>query len=349
MIKHLWWHILKFYVALGLHMYFRQIRLVGAHYIPRKGPVIFLCNHQNALVDALLMATVQKRAIHSLTRGDIFKKKFIRWLLSTINMVPVYRIRDGWQSLQDNAWTFTYCADVLHRGGCIFLFPEGNHHWQRRLRPLSKGFTRILAETLKKYPTLPLKLVPVGINYTHPQNFGGSVSIYFGPPLEAPPFQEADFQTWASQVRSQVAGAMQSLITHVTPQEEYASLVAKLEAHGADFLRPEQTNRLLEKIKAHPEAYRAAPVHTPRNTLSKVPVWIFHSLPLVLWHRMKKGIRDHVFLSTAKIGLGISVFPLFLLLQSAGIAWLTGSALNGGLVAALSVLVLLIYREVKWR
>lgn len=67
-------------------------------------------------------------------------------------MIPVYRIRDGVNTIQKNHEIFEQCYEYLKKEKAIEIFAEGEHHLERRIIPLKKGFARIIEGTLKKIP-----------------------------------------------------------------------------------------------------------------------------------------------------------------------------------------------------
>ena len=73
--------------------------------------------------------------------------------------MPIYRIRDGVQQLGKNQEIFEQCFSILNKQKALMIFPEGSHNRKRTIRPLSKGFTRILYGTLEKYLELNLLLL----------------------------------------------------------------------------------------------------------------------------------------------------------------------------------------------
>ena len=91
-------------------------------------------------------------------------------------MIPIYRIRDGRESLKNNQAVFDLCSDLLQQKEAILMFPEANHNLKRRVRPLSKGFTRILFNTLLQAPETDIQIVPVGINYKDAVRFPDQVA-----------------------------------------------------------------------------------------------------------------------------------------------------------------------------
>ncbi|MGI9542947.1 MAG: 1-acyl-sn-glycerol-3-phosphate acyltransferase, partial [Cyclobacteriaceae bacterium] len=124
MIKCGWYFFVRACVWLGLRFYFKKLVIKGIENIPTKGPIVFTANHQNAFLDALILATTTMRFTHYLVRADVFKSAWARWLLSTLNMMPVYRIRDGRSALDLNAEIFEKCNTILSKGEALLIFPE---------------------------------------------------------------------------------------------------------------------------------------------------------------------------------------------------------------------------------
>ena len=139
----------------------------GKNNIPKKGAILFVSNHQNALIDPILMATTNPRDIHFLSRASAFKNSVANKLLRALNMIPIYRIRDGVNTIEKNYAIFEHCVKLLNAKKAVGIFPEGEHHLERRINPLKKGFVRIILSTLQKYPELKIQIVPVGVNYNH--------------------------------------------------------------------------------------------------------------------------------------------------------------------------------------
>ena len=43
-------------------------------------------------------------------------------------MLPIYRKRDGVDTIEKNQKTFEDCYDILKNNGHLIIFPEGNHN-----------------------------------------------------------------------------------------------------------------------------------------------------------------------------------------------------------------------------
>ncbi len=83
------------YVKAVFYKYYGKVEVTGQENIPRNEPVIFAPNHQNALMDALIMLFKSPQDIVFLARADIFNKKFLAFFLNSMKMLPVFRQRDG--------------------------------------------------------------------------------------------------------------------------------------------------------------------------------------------------------------------------------------------------------------
>ncbi|MFT4770467.1 MAG: 1-acyl-sn-glycerol-3-phosphate acyltransferase [Cryomorphaceae bacterium] len=223
MIHQIYYFLLQFIVKLAIKLFYRRIEIQGLENIPKNGPVLLAPNHQNAFIDALLPATLFPRRIHFLVRADVFKSNLARRFFSSIQMMPIYRQRDGIQNLAKNEETFRQCHEILRRGEVLLLFPEATHKGVRKLRPLSKGFTRILFGALEGYEDLDIKVVPLGLNYSNYSDSQSRVLMSYGKPISV--------QDYRVQIAENKARAMNSLREKVF--EELAEEIIHIEDENA--------------------------------------------------------------------------------------------------------------------
>ena len=113
--------------------------------------------------------------------------------LTYLNIMPIYRMRDGIENVKRNDEVFEKTLQVVHnKRSPLGLFAEGNHGDKRRLRPLVKGLFRIGLQAQEKYGNLPaVKIVPVGIDYGHYQHFRSTLFVNLGEPIEVSSFSDA--------------------------------------------------------------------------------------------------------------------------------------------------------------
>jgi 1-acyl-sn-glycerol-3-phosphate acyltransferase len=176
--------IKAFPMAVHNYIFYRKIYTTGLENIPEEGAVIFAPNHQNALMDALILISVKNWQPVFMARADIFAGQFLRRFLFFCKILPIFRIRDGKESLKQNNMIFQKAVEVLKKRRFLVIYPEASHKGIHRLRPLKKGITRIafMAEEATDY-TLGVKIIPVGINYQDYYDFRTDATINFGKPI----------------------------------------------------------------------------------------------------------------------------------------------------------------------
>src|SRR6476661_4160959 len=104
--------VFHFLMRIAAYLYYKKYDICKLK-LPKNQAVIIISNHGNSFMDAILIAIALKRKIHFLTRADVFNKPWKRWFLRNINMMPVYRIRDGREALLNNNLIFEKCRSVL--------------------------------------------------------------------------------------------------------------------------------------------------------------------------------------------------------------------------------------------
>lgn len=186
------WHLLGQYIFFLHRIFYKDIIVAGRENIPRGVPIIFAPNHQNALMDPLAVLFASGRQTVFLARADIFKKALLRKIFTWLKILPVYRIRDGKDNLQNNEQSFDVAIEVLEHGQSVGIFPEAAHSNKRSLLPLKKGVPRVafLAEERNNF-SLGLHIVPVGIYYSRYDTMGGTLHVRFGKPIRVDHFREA--------------------------------------------------------------------------------------------------------------------------------------------------------------
>ena len=306
-------YILKYYLKLGLFFYFKKIKVHGLENLSKDKPVLLLSNHQNALLDALLIATTIKGFAHYLTRASVFTKAFVSKLLQSFQLIPVYRIRDGYSNLTSNNAIFDTAANLLDNNKAVAIFPEGSHNLARRVRPLSKGFTRIIFNVLDKDPDSDLQLVPIGLNFKNATNCPDSAAIYFGKPLEAKAYVSDTKNESIVKIKKEVHDAISQLTTHI-PVAGYNKTISKLEEIQVDFLNPEAVNRC---IASNFEACK---------TKTKLPFHWLHSgfkyllilnllVPYAIWKLIAQPkIKEVEFTATFRFAIAVTLVPIYLIL-----------------------------------
>jgi BASS family bile acid:Na+ symporter len=232
-----------------LYLNFKRIEIHGLENIPR-GRVIFVGNHQNGLIDPLLIAAFNKRSTTFYTRASVFKNPIVSKILHYLGLLPIFRFRDGGRNLRNNIELFEKGADVLIGGDAIALFPEGNHGAERRIRPLKKGVIRLLETIYQKDSSEEVFLVPVGFNYECLEEFKDKVSVRFGSPISSLDLLNKEGLIDLRLLDS-IHQSLQALTTHIG--DDYELKIEYLEKSQVNWLDPDEVYRVLKdypKVKA---------------------------------------------------------------------------------------------------
>ena len=144
---------------------YRRMEHSGKNNIP-DGGIIFAPNHTNALMDALVVLFSDFKPKVFVARADMFKNKYLAKILTALKILPIMRIRDGWDEVKKNDIIIEKSVDVLMDRVPFVILPEGTHNAQHSLLPIGKGIFRIAitAQQNMKDDT-PVYIIPLGIVY----------------------------------------------------------------------------------------------------------------------------------------------------------------------------------------
>jgi 1-acyl-sn-glycerol-3-phosphate acyltransferase len=281
--------LLKIWVRLASLIFCRRIIINNRRFLKEKGPLLLASNHPNSFLDAVLLDVLFEQPIWSLARGDAFINKRVRRIFEAVKILPVYRTSEGVENLSDNYKTFDACVQIFRKNGLVQIFSEGKCINEWYLRPLKKGTARLAVKTWEE--GIPLKVLPVGINYSSFFRFGKNIFINFGNAIEK---KDIDWST-SEGIRNQQFNNLLQL--------QLNGLVYEIDKTDTDKKRELLTakNSLLKKI------------------LLAVPAvlgYIFH-LPLYLpvkyfMQKKKSFLTDHF--DSVMIAILTFTYPVYLLL-----------------------------------
>ena len=105
-------------------------------------------------------------------------------------MLPVYRTSEGSENLNINYATFTACRKIFEKNGIVLIFSEGSCFNEWHLRSLKKGTARLTFSAW--HENIPVKVLPVGINYSSFRRFSKNLFINFGEVITMNEFDMAE-------------------------------------------------------------------------------------------------------------------------------------------------------------
>jgi glycerol-3-phosphate O-acyltransferase/dihydroxyacetone phosphate acyltransferase len=167
-------------------LFYRRIEVSGLENVPREGPVLLIANHNNGLVDPMVVLKALPRPVVFVAKSTLWKIPLLRPLLDLLGCVPVVRKRDFLESEkaagpERNEESLQRLGAALDAGGCVLIFPEGRSHSDPRLSEIRTGAARALLLS-KKSPVV----LPLGLWFSEKEIFRSDVLVNVGTPVSAP-------------------------------------------------------------------------------------------------------------------------------------------------------------------
>lgn len=340
MIQKCWYYFVWTYIKVALFFYLKSLKVYGQKNIPKKGAVLFAVNHPNGLIDPLLVSCATTRTLHFLVRAGAFTSPLIKKLLASLNLMPIYRIRDGVQQLSKNDAIFEQCYKILNSQKGLMIFPEGSHNRKRSIRTLSKGFTRIIFGALERNPALDIQIVPVGLTYQNASVYPTKVAVHFGEPISAGSYYQSNHLHKSTlELKEVVSQSLQKLSVHIPENDEYTSMHSQLVSAQVDFTKVEAVNAMIASGTVETQSSKIS-----WGPLLKIPLIINTFFPWLLWKQIHKKITEIEFVDTFRFGVLAVLVPLFYSLQSVIVYFIWG-ATSAGIYGGISLLLVLLYTK----
>lgn len=280
--------LLKIVVRLAAKIFCRKIDIDKPALLKEKGPLLLACNHPNSFLDAVILAILFEEPVWSLARGDAFINKTANRIMNKLYMLPLYRAGETNEVHTENYKTFDACMEIFRKNGIVLIFSEGICINEWRLRPLKKGTARLAIRC--EAENIPLKILPVGINYSSFTRFGKNIFIRFSNLITMAEFD----------VNAGDGLKYQAFNTRL--QKELAPLLFEIDS------RDKQKQKELLEIK--PSSFLKALLALPAAI-----GWLLHAplyLPLkkMVWRKYK----GTVYFDSVLTALLVFIYPFYLLL-----------------------------------
>ena len=226
------YRIVRFIILRLVRLFYPRIAVQGREHLPPSGPILFVLNHPNGLLDPLVLMAGLDRHVSFLAKSTFFGNPIGRLFMHTFDALPVYRQRDTGLAggprgdLEErNEETFARCRALLRRGRALALFPEGTTHSGTTLLPLRTGAARIaLSAEAEADWRLGLRIVPVGLWYQNKTLFRTAALLVVGQP-----FDLAD-------LAATYAASQRQVVRAVTDQIDTRLDAVVLQAENAELL-----------------------------------------------------------------------------------------------------------------
>ena len=287
------YQILLFLIRIALKIFCVSIRVHNKKALRQKGPLLIVANHPDSFFDALVIAANCTYPVSFLARGDVFTKPWHNFLLRSLNMMPVYRQREGKEHLYKNQNSFDASVEVLKNGGILLIFIEGTCLNKNEIQPFKKGAARILQQAVAQ--GVSPSMLPAVITYNGFKHFGKKIFLMLGSAVPATMF-----------------------FTSNTEQQNEASQ------------RNNFNNHVMEQMTS---LFKEPPSRKYKRPLYLFPIigiaWLWHaplyiSIKTFVAHKTKGTVfYDSVLFAVLLFAYPLYLILLFMLLQATGLpSWL---------------------------
>lgn len=149
---------------------------------PGSGPVLFVANHPNSLIDPVLVAAAADRPLQFLAKAPLFEERLVGPLMRATGSIPVYRRQDDPDLMDRNASVFAAVHAALADGAAVGIFPEGLSHSEPSLARLRTGAARIALGAADQADTV-VPIIPIGIVLRQKDRFRSKALVLVGSPV----------------------------------------------------------------------------------------------------------------------------------------------------------------------
>ena len=304
------YQIIRTFVRVGLEIFFKHHVVVRKFELPQDKPIIFIANHQNAFLDALLIICNIHQQPYALARADVFTINWLRKVLSSLRIAPVYRMRDGRSKMGKNDQVFQDCFELLRNNGSLLIFPEGNHGDAKRLRKLKSGTARIALGAVEN-GVEDVLIVPVGIEYSNKHQFRSNTIVQFGKPIQARDFYHGeDSKSDIRKLNRKLTDALKQLIVHIEEDEELVLRNWNIQYPVDGVSKYEFVENIQSRIEGDTSKNVQLKVISYDNDELNPFSWVFYPI-LIIQELLLNKVKDDQFVGSFKLLSIIILFPLY--------------------------------------
>ncbi|PWJ56564.1 1-acyl-sn-glycerol-3-phosphate acyltransferase [Dyadobacter jejuensis] len=303
------YYISRFLIRLALPIFLKRLLVQGHKKLHPKSPYLLASNHPDSFFDAVVIGSVLDQPIHTLTRGDVFRKPKVAFWLRQINLIPVFRGSEGREHVKKHDITTQESIESLKGGGTVVVFSEGICKNEWNLRSLGKGTARMAYEIWYGTDGIPdMRVVPTGLNYETFRGPGKRVVLNFGTEMSPNDLQTdpKEYEKWLREFNEILTERMNEGIFSVSDDLPLAEQkLAVRQYFDRECPAPDRSNGFLKAIGSIGRGLHA-------------PLYRFFSA------KAAKLTARSVFYDSVLFGFLVYLYPLLVVILSMVIGALAG-------------------------
>ena len=205
--------VLRWINGIALHWFYSDIRITGRERIPASVPLLIAANHQNALVDSLIIAWVVPRRIAMTAKATLTENPLLALLFRILGVVPLRRVSDeagksngSPADRSRNTESFREILNLLKRRRGVLIFPEGKSHNEVGLEPLKTGLARLALRARDERFIKRVMILPIGLIFEDKGVPGTIVGARIGEPIEMDSWPISDHVALTNEIARRLRG-----------------------------------------------------------------------------------------------------------------------------------------------
>jgi 1-acyl-sn-glycerol-3-phosphate acyltransferase len=127
------------WLLVPIFLVYLRMERIGREHLPTEGPLLLASNHRSFL-DPFLIGMMVRRPVYYMAKRELFEKRWQAWILNSLGAFPVDRGAGDQEAMRT-------AREILERGDCVVLFPEGTRIRTGPLQAPKRGIGRLALET----------------------------------------------------------------------------------------------------------------------------------------------------------------------------------------------------------
>lgn len=209
------YRLFRLFARFLVGLFYRRVEVIGRERVPATGPLVVAANHQQGLMDGLLLAATLPRRLRPIAKAPLFRYPIIGQLARLAGAIPVHRRQDEGKGRVDNQAMFGAAHRALAEGEALLIFPEGVSQPEPALMPLRTGAARLVLGSGGGSGGRGGRatLLPVGLMFHEPGTFRvGSAVVLMGEPVPTEDFDALPEEEAVRRLTARLEAALRRLI-----------------------------------------------------------------------------------------------------------------------------------------